>query len=159
MFSAGALFPLEVIKTNLQAHTKQKKSTSSSSPPSSAEKEDEPVGGGESRDSAATSAPGEGDGVAGSRVVEGMEEGQQHQQRRLVALAQQNDPQQQKQQGRDARELGGGRSSSAPSVVSVAKDIYSREGLAGLYRGKDNSLEGTAKASCFTVMCCVRVGA
>ncbi|CAM9825877.1 unnamed protein product, partial [Hapterophycus canaliculatus] len=107
MFSAGALFPLEVIKTNLQAHTKQKKSTPSSPPPPPPPPPvEEEAGGGGGGDSVTTSVPGEDDGGGGE-------------QRRR----------------RDALESGRGLSPSSPSVVSVAKDIYAREGLAGLYRG------------------------
>lgn len=100
MFSAGALFPLEVIKTNLQAHTKQSAGRPS---PSQTEEAEEGAGG----DKQTTSPGGEGRGVDGEEEEE-EEEG-------LLLTRQEVD--------------------CPPSVASVAKDIYSREGIAGLYRG------------------------
>lgn len=104
MFSAGALYPLEVIKTNLQAHTKQ--STGRPSPSQTEEAEED--GGG---DRQTTSPGGEGRRAGGE---EEEEEG--------LLLTRRS-----KQQERQL--------DSPPSVASVAKDIYSREGIAGLYRG------------------------
>lgn len=104
VFSAGALFPLEVIKTNLQAHTKKKKSPSSSPPMG----EEEP-GMGAEEDRAAKMTPS------------GSEEEREERQRSLLA-----------RRDREHTTL----EETSPSVASVAKDIYSREGIAGFYRGK-----------------------
>eukprot|EP00903_Cladosiphon_okamuranus_P010191 g9650.t1 len=105
VFSAGALFPLEVIKTNLQAHTKQKRK----SPSSTAAEEDEAEG------DRATATPGGEDCAAG-----GSKEDEEERQRLLLAR-------------RSQEEQAPGE--APPSVKSVAKDIYSREGIAGFYRG------------------------
>lgn len=99
MFSAGALFPLEIIKTNLQAHTKQRKS--SPSPTEEAE-------------------GGPGDSATASSG--GHEEDKDDQQSLLSTRQSGRHP------GQELDDL-------PPSVTSVAKDIYSREGLGGLYKG------------------------
>eukprot|EP00752_Nemacystus_decipiens_P016768 g15005.t1 len=108
VFSAGALFPLEVIKTNLQAHTKQKKTSASSSSLSSEEEEQE-----EQAEGNRTTPSGE------DRASGGSEEEQEERQRLLSA------------RGNQEQAL----EEAPPSVASVSKDIFSREGVAGFYRG------------------------
>lgn len=95
MFSAGALFPLEIIKTNLQAHTKEKKSSQEAD-------------------------GGQGDGATTST---GEYEEDKQDEQSLLSTRQ--------TQGHGGQDL----DNSPPSVASVAKDIYSREGLGGLYKG------------------------
>ncbi len=124
VFSAGALFPLEVIKTNLQAKTKRKKSPSSSPPPpppppAAAGGDEELDAQGEHR---TRSSSGEEDGGAGGGGAQ--QQQQQQQEGRLVTLARQNLERRQEGEG------------EPHSVASVAKDVYAREGVAGFYRGE-----------------------
>ncbi|CAM9527456.1 unnamed protein product [Ectocarpus sp. 6 AP-2014] len=120
MFSAGALYPLEVIKTNLQAHTKQSTGRPS---PSQTEEAEECWGG----DRQTTSPGGEG------RRADGEEEAEEG-----LLLT--------RRSKQEERQL-----DSPPSVASVAKDIYSREGIAGLYRGVwyASTQSGVEKAAYF----------
>ncbi|CAN0013713.1 unnamed protein product [Laminaria digitata] len=107
MFSAGALFPLEVIKTNLQAHTKNR--TTAATTPAAGAAAAEAEGRGEEEEAPLTPTAGRDDGE---------NKQQQQQQEELQARRDQNQNQ-----------LG------APSVASVARDIYFREGLSGFYKG------------------------
>lgn len=111
MFSAAALFPLEVIKTNLQAHTKQKQVSplgTASSPTEDGEEEEEEEG------KAALAAEGEGGEALPSSGSAGAGGGDEEKDQRRLA--------------RHTRH-------EAPSVVSVARDIHAREGLSGFYNG------------------------
>lgn len=128
MFSSAALYPLEVIKTNLQAQTKPKKTspvTSTRSRPFDVET------GGESRPSTVNVYTG-AEGTAEAEVV------------MSAAAAGQRSPDiggisTENGSGREEGKIEAWKEDSAkeepPSVMSVAREIYSREGILGFYNG------------------------
>lgn len=125
MFSAAALYPLEVIKTNLQAQTKKKKAPATSSGrsdpldddtreegrPSAAHAD---TGAVSAEAEAAAAAAGQGFPVSGGISSEdrrSREEGEMETWKEDTA------------------------GEEPPSVMSVAQEIYSREGVPGFYNG------------------------
>lgn len=114
MFSAGALFPLEVIKTNLQSITKKRNSTDDSSRKTEERAEErfqeEANRGRREEEGLGASADGSSGGTQEAK------EGHDEEKRGLI-------PQQRQENEAD------------PSVASVASDIYRREGISGFYKG------------------------
>lgn len=137
MFSAAALYPLEVIKTNLQAQTKKtgapaaSRSAGSGNGPLSdeADGEEVPLGTGDngivdtgviSAEAGTTSPAGgqEGGVIVSGRTIASMDgKGGEMGSNRA------------RKEERDSAET------RSPSVTSVAREIYSREGIPGFYNG------------------------
>lgn len=113
MFSACALFPLEVIKTNLQAHTKQKDAA-------------------EGGTAVATSG---GDATANNVGETGTAEEQQYLtgvQSGGIGIGREGGEDKDGATGQGTKYAP---MNEAPCVTSVAKGIYTREGLLGFYNG------------------------
>eukprot|EP00904_Undaria_pinnatifida_P014005 jgi/Undpi1/9735/HiC_scaffold_27.g12191.m1 len=137
MFSAGALFPLEVVKTNLQAHTKRTTDPTNSTrttPAAAAAAETE----GETEE--ATGSGGRGEDLlplsplrvplppSDDHTCHAEEDGGEEEEKEQLQR-QQQETQAQAQARWKSQQV------TPPTVASVTRDIYSREGVTGFYNG------------------------
>lgn len=137
MFSAAALYPLEVIKTNLQAQTKNKRAPASSSSNSSGSVPLDDETGGEKVPLGSVDVDAVDTGVtsaeAGTTSLGGGQEGGVIMSGGMTESV----------DGKGGEEGGnrtwkgeqGSAETGPPSVTSVAQEIYSREGILGFYNG------------------------